>query len=69
MWQYIIKIALSSIILVAASELAKRHTVIAAILASIPLISVLAITWLYIDTQNTIKVAEFSKTIFWLVIP
>lgn len=39
------------------------------IFASIPLVSVLAFIWLYIDTKDSSKISELSYGIFWLVIP
>ena len=39
------------------------------ILASIPIISVLAMTWLYVESKDVTKVAELSTSVFWLVIP
>jgi hypothetical protein len=40
-----------------------------AILAALPLVSFLGMIWLYVDTGSTEKVAELSKSIFWLVLP
>ena len=40
-----------------------------AILASIPLVSVLAMTWLYIDTKDVVKISALSTSVFWLVLP
>ncbi len=51
------------------SEIAKRSSFIAAILASIPLISVLAMLWLYIDTKDATMVSSLATSVFWLVIP
>lgn len=51
------------------SEISKRSTLVGSILASIPLVSVLAMIWLYIDTENTKKITELSYSIFWLVLP
>lgn len=42
---------------------------VGAILASIPLVSVLAMLWLYIDTKDVAKVSSLSINIFWLVLP
>jgi hypothetical protein len=39
------------------------------LVASIPLVSVLAIVWLYADTHDTFKVAAFANIIFWLILP
>jgi len=65
----IIKIVISAILLVLISEIAKRNTLFGSVLASIPLVSVLAMIWLYIDTQNTQQIILLSKGIFWLVLP
>lgn len=55
--------------IVAISEVAKRSSLIAAILASVPLISVLAMVWLYIDTGDTARVSALASSVFWLVLP
>jgi hypothetical protein len=64
-----VKVLISSLILVSVSELGKRFSFFAAILASLPLTSILALTWLYADTRDLGKVAELSVSIFWLVLP
>jgi hypothetical protein len=69
MFYTILKILISAILIGAISEIAKRSSVLNAILASIPLVSVLAMIWLYVDTQNTQDVVMLSKGIFWLVLP
>lgn len=66
---YLLKIVITTILIVLISEIAKRSSFMGAILASIPLMSVLAITWLYIDTKEIAKISELSLSIFWLVIP
>ena len=69
MWQYALKIGLSALILVAVAEVAKRTTFWAAALASLPLTSLLAFVWLYLDTGDADRVAALSGSIFWLVLP
>lgn len=69
MWQYALKIGLSALILVAIAEVAKRSPFWAAALASLPLTSLLAFIWLYVDTGDTQKIAALSSGIFWLVLP
>lgn len=63
------KLALTAVLIVAISELSKRSTMMGALLASIPLTSVLAMTWLYVDTGEIDKVAALSTSVFWLVLP
>ena len=67
--QLFIKIITTALIIVGVSELAKRFTPLAAILASLPLTSILAMIWLYRDTKNIDKIADLSIGIFWAVLP
>jgi len=69
MTYYILKILITTMLIVLISEIAKRSTFFGAILASIPLVSVLAMIWLYIDTKDISKVSTLSLSIFWLVLP
>lgn len=69
MWQYSIKIAVSVIILVTVSEIAKRSSFWGATLASLPFTSLLAFIWLYLDTGDAQKIISLSQGIFWLVLP
>lgn len=69
MTYYVAKIAMTSLMIVVISEIAKRSTLIGAILASIPLISVFAIFWLYIESKDVSKVSAFASSVFWLVLP
>ena len=66
---YVIKVCITTGLIVAISEIAKRSTLAAAVLASIPLVSVLAILWLYVDTGNVAEVSDLTTSIFWLVLP
>ena len=69
MWQYVVKILLTVAVVVAVSEIAKRSTFWGAALASLPLTSVLAFVWVYLETGDTQRVATLSAGIFWLVLP
>jgi hypothetical protein len=68
-WQYGIKVAITAIVVVAVAELAKRSSFWGALLASLPLTSLLAFVWLYLDTGDAARVASLSTGIFWLVLP
>lgn len=63
------KFAVTALIVVLVSELAKRSTLAGAILASIPTVSVLAMIWIYVETRDTDRLASFSTDIVWLVLP
>ena len=66
---YIIKITVTVVLVVLISEISKRSSLVGAILASVPLVSVLGMMWLYIDTKDVGKVNDLATSIFWLVLP
>lgn len=67
--QFGVKVAVSAVVIVAVSEIARRSTFWAAALASLPLTSILAFVWLYLDTGDVSRVAALSTGILWLVLP
>lgn len=66
---YIVKVVISSALIILISEIAKKSGIIAGIFASVPLVSFLAIIWLYLETKDVNKIADLSTNIFWLVLP
>ena len=69
MLYYIIKIGATAIVIVAITEIAKRSSGFAALLAALPLISLLAFVWLHIEGAEPEHIAGLSNQIFWLVLP
>ncbi len=69
MTYYLIKIAITTVLIVLISEIAKRSTFMGALLASLPLVSVLAFIWLYHETHDLPRISALSINIFWLVLP
>jgi hypothetical protein len=69
MWYYAIKVLVSAGIIVAVSVVAKVNVTLGALIKSLPLISILAMIWLYVDTHDTGKISELSISTFWLVLP
>jgi hypothetical protein len=66
---YAIKIFISASLIVLISEIAKRSTGFAALVASLPLTSLLAFVWLGVEGAEPEKIAELSSQIFWLIVP
>jgi hypothetical protein len=66
---YFFKFLITSLLVVFISEIAKRSSFLGAVLASLPLTSVLAMIWIYQETREAGKVADMSAGIFWLVLP
>ena len=69
MIQFLLKVLISALVVAGASELARRYSLFGALLASLPLTSILAMIWLWRDGTTTAKIADFSNNIFWLVLP
>ena len=69
MLYYALKVIISALLIVAVSEIAKRSTGFAALVASLPLISLLAFIWLHMESSSPERIAELSYQIFWFVLP
>ena len=67
--QLILRAVLSRALIVTVSELAKRNNFTAAIVHSLPLISLTALVWLYTDTRDTGLIARHCESTFWFVLP
>jgi len=65
----VFKYAVTAAVVVAVSELAKRSDRIGALVASLPLVTLLTLLWLYIEKQPAAKLANHAWYTFWYVIP
>ncbi|PHY12601.1 hypothetical protein CSW58_11540 [Caulobacter sp. B11] len=59
----------SGAIIAAVSEIAKRYPGFGALVASLPLVSVLGMIWLWRDTQDPVRIAAHAGATFWFVLP
>jgi hypothetical protein len=66
---YALKVAISAVVIVAIAEIAKRSSGFAALLAALPLTSLLAFMWMCFEGAEPARIAELSGQIFWLVLP
>ncbi len=66
---FFVKTLITALIVAAISELARRYSMFAAALASLPLTSILAFVWIYQEGKDNRQIIELSYSIFWLVIP
>jgi len=69
MGYYITKLIITTLLIVLISEIAKRSSLVGALLAAVPLVSILAMTWMYVDTNSSNSAVEFSNRIVWLIAP
>ncbi|GLQ95551.1 DUF3147 family protein [Dyella acidisoli] len=65
----ITKYIITAAVVVVVSEVAKRSDRAGALLASLPLVTLLALTWLYIEKQSAEKITNHAWYTFWYVVP
>jgi hypothetical protein len=63
------KIIISALLIGGIAEMGRRNSTLAALLASLPLISLLSMIWIYHDTHDVNRIADFSWSVFWYVLP
>jgi hypothetical protein len=63
------KAAVSGILIALASTLAKRYPGFGALIASLPLVSVLGMIWLWKERPDAANMAAHSQATFWYVLP
>ena len=66
---FAVKAALSGIIVAAVSTIAKRYPGFGALVASLPLVSVLGMIWLWRDTGDAARLADHAEATFYYVLP
>ena len=64
-----LKAALSGLLAALVSEIAKRSPAFGALVASLPLISIMAVIWLWRDTADQERIASHMEATFWYVLP
>jgi len=69
MYYLIFKVVLTAVLVVAISEVSKRSLLLAGLLASIPLTSLLALAWLQLESGDGEQVAALSTSVMWLIPP
>ena len=66
---YLTKIVLSVVMVLAISETTKRFGFWGSLLASLPVLSVISMIWIYTDTKDIQKISAFSTQVFWFILP
>ena len=66
---YIIKLALTALVILVVSEISKRLPLLGSLIASLPLISVLGMIWIFQETKDSQKIITHAEGTFWYVLP
>lgn len=65
----IFKYLLTAGVVVLVSEVAKRSDRLGGLIAALPLVTVLALIWLYVENQSSEKISNHAYYTFWYVLP
>ena len=66
---FIVKVAISAIIIAIVSTLARRQPALGALVASLPIVSVLGMVWLWLETHDRARMEAHVGATFWYVVP
>ena len=69
MLYFVLKATISGLLIAAVSTLAKRNPGVGAMVASLPLVSVLGMIWLWRDRPDAENMAAHAGATFWYVLP
>jgi hypothetical protein len=64
-----VKALISGVIVATVSEVARRFPAGGALIASLPLVSILGMIWLWRDTHDSARLAAHAGATFWYVLP
>ena len=65
----VVKAAVSGLLIAIISEVSRRNPGWGGLIASLPLVSVLAMIWLWRDTHDPERIASLATGTFWFVLP
>ena len=69
MLYFVMKAFITAIVVVVVAEIAKRSSLLAGLIVSIPLTTFLAFIWLYWETKNIQKIIDLSNATLLMIIP
>lgn len=65
----VVKAAVSGLLVMLVSEAARRSPSLGGLIASLPLVSVLAILWMWREGASEDAIARHAEATFWFVLP
>ncbi len=65
----IVKYLITAGVVVLVSEIARRSDKLGALIAALPIVTILTLIWLFVEKQPTVKLANHAYYTFWYVIP
>jgi len=69
MMPIVAKYAVTALVIVLVSEVAKRSDKLGALISSLPFVTIMIMIWLYVERQGTEKIGNHAYYTFWYVLP
>ena len=66
---FLLKALLSGLLMALISEVSRRSAGIGALIAALPVMSIIAVVWLWRDTSDAARIADHLTATFWYVLP
>jgi uncharacterized membrane protein (GlpM family) len=66
---FLVKIIVSALIIAAVSELAKRMPSLGGLIAAMPLTTLLALIWIYLETGDYELAHAFTRSVLFAIVP
>jgi hypothetical protein len=66
---FILKATISGVLVAAVSEVARRYPGFGALIASLPLVSILGMIWLWQGSRDPVLLADHASATVWFVLP
>ncbi|MFN3723831.1 MAG: DUF3147 family protein [Paracoccaceae bacterium] len=66
---FVLKALISGVVIALVSELARRSAAMGALAASLPLVSVIGMIWIWSETGDKGRLADHAQATFWYVLP
>jgi len=66
---FLVKLIVSAFIIAGVSELAKKMPSLGGLIAAMPLTTLLALIWLYVDTSDYELAYTFTRSVLFAIIP
>ncbi|MFT8719204.1 DUF3147 family protein [Acetobacter sp.] len=66
---FLVKVVVSGLMIALASSVAKRFPAAGALIASLPLVSIFGMTWLWQETHDPARMQTHVSATFWYVLP
>ncbi|WP_348731489.1 DUF3147 family protein [Rheinheimera texasensis] len=69
MWWLLTKYAITALLVIVISEVAKRSDRLGSLVAALPIVTVLTLIWLHLEKQSPEKINNHAWFTFWYVLP